>query len=535
MPLARYEDFVLVADHVERDAEGVIASFEVRVFDSPVGQGEKYETVTVPPDLTKRVRRLEDRRLDGDLEGQVELGTMLGDLLLPAYARGLFAASVARLGEDDGIRLRLRLADELPQLPWEFACVRAHRGEQTGPDFLALNPRISIVRHEVMAEPVPGSWFEAPAKRRVVVAMASPGPHELYRKLPGLPREQRALKAALACVAGVEADYLPDYGDQAAGGDDEVPGITFDALLGALLSGRADIFHFAGHGEFTKEMGAALGSVVGVGALVLADEANQAFAIRADRLGLMLADKGIRLAVLGACETGRRDGQNVWSSVAASLLRAGIPAVVAMQFTVDDGQAAEFAGAFYRALAAGLTIDESVALGRTAMRVSSTGEAAERRDWAVPVVYLRNSGGRVFNPVSDRDAVQEAVAQATRLIEQSVRRVAAGGVVVGVVADPVKAEQNTVRQKVSENLHGLVVGALQVSGAPGKLHVVQEVDTVEAGGSLIGSVTSSSDPMELLRRELRAVTPQAGLCKDCGRPLPDDVRFCPGCGAAAGR
>ena len=181
MPLSRYEDLVLVADHVERDAKGAVVAFEVRVFDSPVGQGEKLERVTVPAGLADEVRALEERRLDEDLPGQLELGAALGALLLPEYARTLFEASRARIGDDQGLRLRLRLADELGQLPWEFAYLDSHHGESSAAGFLALDPAISIVRHEAIAEPVSGSWFDAPAKRRVLVAMASPGP---LRPLP---------------------------------------------------------------------------------------------------------------------------------------------------------------------------------------------------------------------------------------------------------------------------------------------------------------------------------------------------------------
>lgn len=498
MPLARYEDFVLLADHVERDAEGVVASFEVRVFDSPVGQGEKLERVTVPPKLTDRTRFLEQRRLDDDAAAQVELGAALGRLLLPEYARTLFEASRAKIGEDEGLRLRLRLADELADLPWEYAYLDSHRGEASAAGFLSLDPRVSIVRHEVIAEPVPGSWFEAPAQRRVVVAMASPEPHAEYRELD-LATEQRALKAALASTPGVVAEYLPDYGD---GDGKEVPGVTAKGLVNALLT-RTDIFHFAGHGEFSKDLGVARGSMEGSGSLLLAGETNLAVKISADQLGRTLAGKGVRLAVLGACEGGRRDGHNVWSSVAASLLRAGIPAVVAMQFTVGDREAAEFAGALYRALVAGLTIDEAVALGRTAIRLSRTGEQADRRDWGVPVLYLRNGGGAVFTPVSDPAAKADALAQSTGLVTQDLRRVAAGGRVLGALVDAVKSEPVRVEQKISEDMQGLVVGAVAVESQGGKIRVVQRVDTVGPDGFLVGVVRTDDDPLERLAELLR--------------------------------
>src|SRR5437763_8779823 len=129
---------------------------------------------------------------------------------------------------------------------------------------------------------------------------------------------------------------------------------------------QTDVFHFSGHGEFPKSLAG------GDAALIFADDQNQAFPVSSERLAGMLRGKGVRLAVLGACETGRREGRNVWSGVASSLLRAGIPAVVAMQFTIDDKLAAAFSAAFYRSLTAGLTVDEAVAAGRSAIRMEAT-------------------------------------------------------------------------------------------------------------------------------------------------------------------
>src|SRR5205085_8589767 len=101
----------------------------------------------------------------------------------------------------------------------------------------------------------------------------------------------------------------------------------------------------------------------------------------------------------------------------AALVGEGVPAVVAMQFTIGDRRAAAFAGALYRALVAGLTVDEAVALGRTAIRTASTGDHADDRDWAVPALYLRDGGGRVFEPVSTTAARDDARAQSAHVYQ----------------------------------------------------------------------------------------------------------------------
>ena len=402
MAISRYRDFVLVGDDVRKSRDGLVHSFVVRVFDSPVGQGEQKERVTLPEDLIRQIHRLEMGQFDQDVGRQMRLGESLAGLLLPRYARRLFGESLRRLRSGEGLRLRLRLADELSDIPWEYMYIQDARGERTPSSFLALDPQISIVRHEALA--LPGDWFEAPGARRIVVAMATPQPYDRYRKLEALPREQALIKAALADLPGVEAVFLPE---QLQNLGDQISGATFEAVLMALTE-RTDILHFSGHGEFSGSPGPTFGCKLGVGGLVLADARNQAFPIAADRFAELLRGRGVRLVVLGACETGRRDGHNLWSGVAAAILKAGIPAVVAMQFSVQDTLAAVFSGAFYRALVAGLTIDEAVSIGRIAMRGAASATIPDSRDWGVPVLYLRAAEGRVFNPVSDEAARRAA-------------------------------------------------------------------------------------------------------------------------------
>jgi hypothetical protein len=120
------------------------------------------------------------------------------------------------------LRLRLRLDDALADIPWEYAFISRTRGEQTADGFLALDPRISIVRHEALA--VPGDWFGAPSRRRVLVAMASPKPYDKYRKLKYLAREQQEIHKALSKIAGVDAAFVPLYPD---GVDGDIPGATW--------------------------------------------------------------------------------------------------------------------------------------------------------------------------------------------------------------------------------------------------------------------------------------------------------------------
>ena len=162
----------------------------------------------------------------------------------------------------------------------------------------------------------------------------------------------------------------------------------------ALTTG-AHILHFAGHGEFVGEMGAEFGTQVGRGVLVLIGEEEGVELFPVEKLARNLVGRNIRLAVFGACETARRDQCNAWTGIAPALTRAGIPAVVAMQYTILDKRAIAFSQRFYRALAAGETIDAAVTDGRLAIFNRSD---FEERDWGVPVLYLRTPGGKLFPP-----------------------------------------------------------------------------------------------------------------------------------------
>ena len=403
MAIQVYRDFVIFTDDVKKDEHERVKSFSVLVFWSPAGEGEKKETVIMPEiDLTVLRRRLENRELYADLEQQIRFGKLLADLLLPEYARKLFEKSLDLLGDGEGLRLRLRLEEELVALPWEYMYIQDTHGERTLSGFLALNPRISIVRHEPLE--IPAEGFRSANKRRIVVAMATPQPYSDYPKLADLPNEQKLIKEALNCVAGVDVVYLPPYRGHY---EDDIPGARVEDLTRALKQ-TTDIFHFSGHGEFTRELGPRGESVIGQGFIILAGDNNQAEPLPADDLRKLLSGRGIRLVILGACETGGRDTFNAWNSVAASLLRGEIPVVIAMQFSIYSDLSTAFMDALYESLVAGLTIDEAVALGRVAIRAKALDGRKDVRDWGVPVLYLRTPGGRVFEAVTDKEALQAA-------------------------------------------------------------------------------------------------------------------------------
>ena len=123
------------------------------------------------------------------------------------------------------------------------------------------------------------------------------------------------------------------------------------------------IWHFIGHGGLSRD-GAS-------GTLLLEDPTGSAEPISARELGIFLNRSGVRLIMLDACDSAKLT-TDPYRTIAPALIRAQVPAVIAMQFTVPEEATRAFAGEFYRTLAAGFPIDACVTEGRKAV-VGATG------------------------------------------------------------------------------------------------------------------------------------------------------------------
>ena len=111
-------------------------------------------------------------------------------------------------------------------------------------------------------------------------------------------------------------------------------------------------------------------------------------------LGPYLRDHDpLRLVFLNACQSARVNSSDPFSDMAQRLVQQDCVAVVAMQFPISDGAAAEFTGEFYGSVADGLPVDQSVGSGRKALLA---GYASE---WATPVLFLRDPDGKVFDNI----------------------------------------------------------------------------------------------------------------------------------------
>jgi hypothetical protein len=163
-------------------------------------------------------------------------------------------------------------------------------------------------------------------------------------------------------------------------------GGTWRDLRTALRNGEWHVLHFIGHGM--------LDSQSGEGALVLADDNGAAQPLPASHLGRLLADhKSLRLAVLNACQSGAGSAHSLYTSAAATLIRRGLPAVLATQFVIQEQASLELARTFYTALAEGAPVEGAVTEARIAISLAHSNTL----DWAAPVLYLRAPDGVLFD------------------------------------------------------------------------------------------------------------------------------------------
>jgi len=365
----------------------------------------------------------------------VEFGKGLANWLLPDERiegqepiRNLFVDALKQAGNQGGVRLRLIIADNsLKEWPWEYTYFDSSGAG--GPDsmsgFLALDPRISIVRHEPLPHPHPASKDIGAdvTDLRMVITAASP---KTQRELE-VEKEVSYITDALHDfkVDGTRLTTVPVL-------DATYPEVK-NALQGA---GSTYIFHFAGHGihEATKRDPFITGQTREEGFIYLLDNKKEKTEakVRADDLAHWLQAAGVRLAAFGACCSGLRSERYPWDSVAGALAKKDIPAIITMQYEVYDQHAIEFTKAFYGALAVGLSLDEAMSAGRLAMYDVTSAQIGQSGflEWGVPVLYSRLSDGKLFPERMERAG---ANAQAIRkTIQQTVDTITETGRVVGI-------------------------------------------------------------------------------------------------------
>lgn len=343
-------------------------------IDSPAGEAE--EEISLPFDRRELRDKLKDleiallrsggtrRALSSEENTVQEFGQSLFKAVFPGKVGTCFYMSLEQARQQDkGLRLKLHVQPpELSTLPWEFLY-------DPDRDYLCFSRDTPIVRYTNLRQPVRQLAVEPPL--RILGLVASP------RGLAPLnvEHEKELMDEA---IEGLQAEGLVEL--------TWLEGQSWRELMREMRRGGPwHIFHFVGHGDFDPR------NEEGLIALTDQETGREALLRARDLARLLDGHRTLRLVFLNSCEGARGSEGDPFSGTAATLVRHGIPAVVAMQYQITDGAAIEFSRNFYEAVADGWPVDAAVTEARVAVSMDSMLE------WGTPVLYMRSHDGRLFD------------------------------------------------------------------------------------------------------------------------------------------
>lgn len=347
-------DYIDLSIRVQDDGD-ILASSDL---------GESYGRLNLNQDEIWHILQAIEEDLTQE-EHLKRLGSILFDALFDKKISNQFAALKAE-AENMGRGIRLRLIFENPEiaaLPWEFLY------EESTNTFLANDPKTALSR-----------YIDVPLRRQEI-------------KPASLP-----LKMLLVISSPSDLDPLDSEGEEGlirkalekhiSSGliqIDTISKATIDAIYQKMNDKAYNVFHFIGHGVFGNNKGH----------VALVDEDGRASLLDDEAFAnLFLGRRGLGLVILNSCEGAMTSSGQVFRGMAPCLVQRGIPAVVAMQYTILDSTAKIFAEEFYRSLARGEPVDRAV---QSARNLISIKVKLDNRDFATPVLFMRAKDGLILN------------------------------------------------------------------------------------------------------------------------------------------
>jgi len=254
----------------------------------------------------------------------------------------------------DGIEQLSKGADLLWRVPWEYL--------HDGNEFLALSGKAYLTRKPIGLGEV--AAIKSPQPLRLLVVVSSPN------RLPELNTEKEIGVIQEATDSARRKDWLEiDY----------LETVTLTNLRSKIKHFQPHILHYTGHGgklPFSNET-----------YLACEDDDGELKPIFGDDLRRITADSdSLQLVVLSGCMTAQTHHRDALKGIGTSLLQDSLPAVLAMQYSVLDESAIEFAAKFYDELSRGSSVVEAV--NEVRLRLYDL-RGKDRADWGIPALYLR--------------------------------------------------------------------------------------------------------------------------------------------------
>lgn len=323
------------------------------------------------------------------------IGSHLYSALFPGDIDKAFRALWGQrniLEDPPTLRIVLEFRDDaawLAEMPWEFLYLPDAPGEIEG-FFLCAQKRVILTR---AAQLVPRERKQPRADDpiRILVILAQPsGEFEVSAKLVGV----------LDSLCKANPGQLELRTHIGVGRTAGVPGPSRKDLACWIADAEfaPDIVHFLGHGMYEHNNQPRLEK----GKLALVDEQTGAADWCSDKDFADLFDPALlpKLVFLHACETGTTASYRGFKGLALSLIKRGIPNVVAMQYPVENAIANSFAKTFYEAALGGAPIDAAVQAGRqelgtgltklsTQLKPDGGGGNYSNRRFGSPIVFVQ--------------------------------------------------------------------------------------------------------------------------------------------------
>lgn len=374
MSQMEYKDFVLMIQH-----EG--AGYEAKVMRSPGGEDSVIFQNPFTDDEREQLLDLlghpgqNEQRAE---EAARDFGSRLFQAVFTGGVNTRLHVSLSEVGEECGLRIQLNLSDvpELAALPWEYLY-----DPDLGP--ISRLSKTPVVRYMDLKRPNRVLGIKLPL--RILVMISSPDDYPSLDVEKEWSKLNRSLKEL---IDRRMVELVP------------LENATIPALLDQFRHPPFHVFHFIGHGGYD--------SATGDGFLVFEDREEdgesigetddgrvRSHRVNGERVANLLQNHAsLRLAVINACEGARASVSNPFGGVAQSLVRASIPAVVAMQFPITDEAAINFAAEFYKAIADYCPVDAALADARIRMNDA---------EWGTPALYMRSPDGCIFEPPTRED------------------------------------------------------------------------------------------------------------------------------------
>ncbi|MCA9971531.1 MAG: CHAT domain-containing protein [Anaerolineales bacterium] len=449
-----YDDFDL------RINEGRDGVYEVEVLRSPRGEVRKTAQAMPLDDAEFKDLLAYLKDLWAGREDARKLGEQMRGLLFPGEVWSKFRECLPARGANRGLRLRLRIdPPELSGWPWEYIW-------HADFDYLAHSKLTPVVRYP--AESLPQEQLQAELPIRILLVTANPQ-GDGWKALQ-VDKEEGLVHQALEPLT---ATGLAEV--------DVIRHAQITDVNRKLREGRYHVFHFIGHGKYDNSEGH----------IVLEDDAGGPRLVAAAQLRALLRNSEIKFIFLNACETAASDGIDPISGVARSMIRAGIPAVMAMQFEVPDKTSLLLSENLYRGIVLGRPLDQAV----TEMRSAAFIEAEDMVYWGIPVLYMRAPDGVIWQADATAAAKLAAFKPESALVKALRRAAAAFPAVQGTLDAAAIAEfeadlqaaqamangapDDMQRRRITLKLNNLV-GLLEVFGVAADSEVLQALAAAKA-------------------------------------------------------